>query len=111
VKHVGEIGSTGRITETMKTRKSDRKERAGSKIVRRSITLDAALDRAVRRVAGHGDFSAFVAESLVRRIQQDSILALLDELDAEYGPVGKAAERRAERTWQRLHGSRSTAAR
>gem|GEM_PF-5914043 len=65
----------------------------------------------MRSIAGHGDFSAFVAESLVRRIQQDSMLALLDELDAEYGPVGKAAERRAERTWQRLHGSRSTAAR
>jgi hypothetical protein len=74
------------------------------RIVRRSITIDVELDRKAHELARGADFSSYVSEALRRRIQQDRILAFLDQLDREHGPVSPkiAAEARAE--WQRLHG-------
>jgi transcriptional regulator with XRE-family HTH domain len=57
------------------------------------------------------DLVAVVVPQDLAKSRKKALLTFLDELDAEYGPVGKAAERRAKKTWQRLHGSRSTAPR
>jgi hypothetical protein len=82
-------------------------------IVRRSITLDAELDREAHALVGEGGFSAFVADALRSRVQCEKMVRFLDTLDEEYGPPSSGDMAKAEEKWQRLHGSSSdsTAAR
>jgi hypothetical protein len=42
-------------------------------------------------LVGGSNFSAFVNEAVRLRSQQVQMLRLLDDLDAEFGPVGKSA--------------------
>jgi len=41
----------------------------------------------VDRLLPDGNFSAYVTEALKRQIQRDKLGQLVDELEAEYGPV------------------------
>jgi hypothetical protein len=65
-----------------------------------SLTLDrevleAARERVVRRCLSSSVFSAF---QLI--LQNDRILTLLAELDAEYGPVDERTKAEVRREWQ-----------
>jgi hypothetical protein len=97
---------------TMKrTRAPKKKARRGSAetVVRRSVSLDPALDKLAHDLVGDTNFSAFVNEAVRQRVQRMQMLKLLGDLDREFGPVGEKEQKKAEELWQTA--SRSTRAR
>jgi hypothetical protein len=54
---------------------------------------------AVRERTGPDGISRYVTEAVERRIQHDLLGDLLDELDAEFGPVSTELLQWAERQW------------
>lgn len=72
-----------------------------------SLTLDQELVAEARERAGPAGLSALVNDALAWQLQRDRIGQLLDDLDAEHGPVEASvideavAERRAA-----IHGRR-----
>ncbi len=74
-------------------------------MVRRSITLEAALDREAHACMGEEGFSAFVAEAVRHHVNREKMRRFLDVLDNECGPPSTAASEEAEKAWLRLHGS------
>jgi hypothetical protein len=77
--------------------------------VRRSVSLDRDVDALAHELVGNTNFSAFVNEAVRQKAQSMQMLRLLGDLDAEFGPVNKAAKRKAEELWRTA--SRSTRAR
>ena len=67
-----------------------------------SISLDDDVLAEARRRAGHRELSAFINEALRRQLQHDRIGKLLDEMDAEFGPVPEEMIEEAGKIW---HGS------
>ncbi len=78
-------------------------------VVRRSISLDREVDALAHDLLGDSNFSAFVNDAVRQKTQQMQMLRLLDDLDEQFGPVGKAATEKAQALWQTV--SRSTRAR
>ena len=71
-----------------------------------ALSIDAdVLDLAKKRVkAGRAkSLSALVTEAVDEKLRRDDLTALLDALDAEHGPPGKAA-----RTWAKRVLARSS---
>jgi hypothetical protein len=65
-----------------------------------SVSVDAELWAAARSLPlPERSASAVVAEALRRMIAGEQLRALLDELDAEFGPVPDDEIRAAERRW------------
>lgn len=65
-----------------------------------SVSVDAELWAAARSLPlPERSASAIVAEALRRLIYSEQLRALLDELDAEFGPVPDDEIRTAERRW------------
>jgi hypothetical protein len=52
-----------------------------------TATFDQATLRAIRRVAGRRGVSRFLQVAARERLARLEVLALLDDLDDEYGPV------------------------
>ena len=75
-------------------------------VVRRSVSLDPDVDALAHALVGEAQFSALVNEALRRHVQQRQMLALLDDLDAKFGPVGEHIVKEADALWQAA--SRST---
>jgi hypothetical protein len=57
------------------------------KVAKVSVSMPTDLTAAVRRRTGAGGFSRYVSDAVQDRIYHDQLGDLLDELDAEYGPV------------------------
>jgi hypothetical protein len=57
------------------------------------------LATAIRERTGPGGFSRYVTEAADRRLSHDRLGDLLDELEAEYGPVPAELLEWAERQW------------
>ena len=64
-----------------------------------SLSLNADLLRKARRIAGRRGLSALVNDALRVRVQQEQLRSLLDEMDAEYGPVPAKELERARKLW------------
>jgi hypothetical protein len=64
-----------------------------------SISLPAELVAEARTYAG-GNLSAYVADSLRRRILADRLGTYLDELDAEFGALTEDELAEARRLWR-----------
>ena len=59
------------------------------KTVKRSITLDADLDEQLTRRFGDGGKSRFLNDAARAALARVQILELLDEMDAEEGPIAQ----------------------
>ena len=64
-----------------------------------SVSMPEDLAAAIRERIGPGGFSRYVTEAVERRFRHDRLGDLLDELDAEYGPVPAEILKWAERQW------------
>jgi hypothetical protein len=64
-----------------------------------SLSLDREVVDRARRIAGPRGLSALVNEALRLRLQQERLRALLDEMDAEYGPLRPGDIEDARATW------------
>ena len=70
-----------------------------SKVRKVSVSMPEELADAVRARTGAGGFSRYVTEAVSREFQHDLLGELLDELDAEYGPVPEELVQQARREW------------
>jgi Arc/MetJ-type ribon-helix-helix transcriptional regulator len=64
-----------------------------------SVSLPGELTEAIRARTGTGGFSRYVADAVQERIRLDLLRDLLDELQAEYGPVDAEGVREAMAEW------------
>jgi hypothetical protein len=64
-----------------------------------SVSMPEDLATAVRERVGPGGFSRYVTEAVERRLRHDRLGDLLDELDAEFGPVPPEVLQWAEGQW------------
>jgi hypothetical protein len=58
-----------------------------------SVTLESEVEAELRRVAGAGGVSAFVNEAVRQRLQATRLRGLLDEMEAESGPIPEDVQR------------------
>jgi hypothetical protein len=70
-----------------------------SKVRKVSVSMPEELAEAVRTRAGAGGFSRYVSEAVEREIRHDRLGELLDELEAEYGPVPPEVREQTRRIW------------
>ena len=70
-----------------------------SKVRKVSVSMPEELADAVRARTGAGGFSRYVTDAVSREFQHDLLGELLDELDAEYGPVPEELVQQARREW------------
>lgn len=64
-----------------------------------SLSLDAEILRRARRIAGRRGLSSLVNDALRIRLQHERLERLLDEMDAEVGPVPADLIEDARKTW------------
>lgn len=71
--------------------------------VKVSVTLDAGVVDEVKKLVGERGFSRFLNETLFVRLQHMRLEKMLDEMDAELGPVPDTVrdEARREMDWRR----------
>lgn len=74
-------------------------ERFQGRSKRVTITLPEDLEAAIKAEIGEREFSAYVAEAAARRYQQEQLAKLLDEMDAEEGPVPEEIRREVASWW------------
>jgi hypothetical protein len=67
-----------------------------------SLSLDSELVGKARRIAGPRGLSALVNDALRLRLQQESLRALLDEMDSEFGPIPPQELEAAHQIWPDL---------
>src|SRR5258708_27178145 len=70
-----------------------------SKVRKVSVSMPEELAEAVRARTGAGGFSRDVTEAVEREIKHDQLGELLDELEAEYGPVPPEVREQTRRMW------------
>ena len=71
----------------------------GGTVKKVSVSMPEELVSAVRARAGSGGFSRYVTDAVDREIRNDLIADLIDELDAEHGPVPPDVRAQARREW------------
>jgi hypothetical protein len=64
-----------------------------------SVSMPEDLTTAIRERTGPGGFSRFVSEAAERRLKNELLGELLDELDTEFGPVPPELMEQARREW------------
>jgi hypothetical protein len=64
-----------------------------------SVSMPADLVDLVRGLTGTGGFSRYVTDAVQERFQHDMLGALLDELEAEFGPVPPEIREQTRRMW------------
>lgn len=70
-----------------------------SKVRKVSVSMPEELAEAVRARTGAGGFSRYVSEVVEREIKHELLGELLDELEAEYGPVPPEIREQTRREW------------
>lgn len=64
-----------------------------------SVSMPEELTAAIRRRTGPGGFSRFVSEAAERRLHSELLGELLEEFDAELGPIPAELREQARREW------------
>jgi hypothetical protein len=64
-----------------------------------SVSMPEELTAAIRERSGPGGFSRFVSQAAERRLKDELLRELLDEMDAEFGPVPVELREQARREW------------
>jgi hypothetical protein len=70
-----------------------------SKVRKVSVSMPEELADAVRARTGAGGFSRYITEVVEREIRHERLGELLDELEAEYGPVPPEIREQTRREW------------
>jgi hypothetical protein len=70
-----------------------------SKVRKVSVSMPEELADAVRARTGAGGFSRYITEVVEREIRHDRLGELLDELEAEHGPVPPEIREQTRRMW------------
>ena len=70
-----------------------------SKVRKVSVSMPEDLADAIRARTGAGGFSRYVSEAVQREIRHDLLGELIDELEAQYGPVPEELLEEARREW------------
>jgi hypothetical protein len=78
---------------------SDRLARFHGRVQKVSVSMPEDLATAIRERTGPGGFSRYVTEAVERKFSHDRLGDLLDELDAEFGPVSPEILEWAQRQW------------
>jgi hypothetical protein len=78
---------------------TDQLARFHGRVQKVSVSMPEDLAAAVRERTGPGGFSRYVTEATERRLQHDALGELLDELDAEFGPVSPELLEWADQQW------------
>jgi hypothetical protein len=78
---------------------SDQPARFHGRVQKVSVSMPEDLATAIRERTGPGGFSRYVTEAVERRFSRDRLGDLLNELDAEFGPVPPEILEWAERQW------------
>jgi hypothetical protein len=71
----------------------------GGKARKVSVSMPEELAEAVRARTGTGGFSRYVTEAVDREIRHDLLGELIEELEAEYGPVPPEVRAQTRREW------------
>ena len=71
----------------------------GGRVRKVSVSMPEELAEAVRSRVGAGGFSRYVSEVVEREIRHERLGHLLDELEAEYGPVPPEIREQTRREW------------
>ena len=58
-----------------------------------SVTLESDIETELRQAAGTRGISAFVNEAVRQQLQAARLRSLLDEMDAEFGPIPEDVRR------------------
>ncbi len=61
--------------------------------------MPSELVEAIRAETGAGGFSRYVTDAAQKRFRREQFRKLLDELEAEYGPVDEEGVREAMKEW------------
>lgn len=69
------------------------------KVEKVSVSLPRELTEAIRARTGPGGFSRYVADAVQERFHHDQLGDLLDELEAEHGPVPDEIRQQTRRLW------------
>jgi hypothetical protein len=77
----------------------DQPARYHGRVQKVSVSMPEDLATAIRERTGPGGFSRYVTEAVERRFSHDRLGDLLDELEAEYGPVSPELLEWAQRQW------------
>ena len=71
----------------------------GGRVRKVSVSMPEELADAVRARTGSGGFSRYVTEAVEREFRHDLLGELIEELEAEYGPVPEHLLEEARREW------------
>jgi hypothetical protein len=71
----------------------------GSRVRKVSVSMPEELADAVRARTGSGGFSRYVTEAVEREVRHDLLGELIEELEAEYGPVPPEIREQTRREW------------
>jgi hypothetical protein len=77
----------------------DQLARFHGRVQKVSVSMPEDLTTAIRERTGPGGFSRYVTEAVERRFSRDRLGDLLNELDAEFGPVSPEILEWAQRQW------------
>jgi hypothetical protein len=78
---------------------SDQPSRFHDRVQKVSVSMPEDLATAIREHTGPGGFSRFVAEAAEERLKSEQFRELLDELEAESGPIPPELHEQAVREW------------
>jgi hypothetical protein len=78
---------------------SDQLSRFHGRVQKVSVSMPEDLAAAIREHTGPGGFSRFVAEAAERQLKSEQFRELLDELEAESGPIPIELRDQARREW------------
>jgi len=77
----------------------DQHDRFHGRVQKVSVSMPEDLATAIREHTGPGGFSRFVAEASERQLKSEEFRELLDELEAESGPIPPELEEQVTREW------------
>jgi hypothetical protein len=77
----------------------DQLSRFHGRVQKVSVSMPEDLATAIREHTGPGGFSRFVAEAAERQLKSEQFRELLDELDAEGGPIPPELDEQVMREW------------
>lgn len=64
-----------------------------------SISIPSELADAVRRRVGPRGMSRFIAQAIAHELEREQLGALLEELEANHGPISQSELESARRQW------------
>jgi hypothetical protein len=71
-------------------------------VVKKSVAFDESVAREAAELAGPGGFSRLVNEIVAQRLQAVRIAKMLDEMEAEFGPIPEEVKQEVDAEWREI---------